>query len=129
MRNKWDGLGPNDILLEVQLKVRQEISTNCWLCVIYVLSAKILLVPPNKKCLWRYLIIQFSNIAIAVAIVERAITIRRAVEKRSHESKYKNRYKKRSKRGKSDNFCYLKVGRAITKYSDIKSYFAYWRHY
>ena len=61
MRNKWDGLGPNDLLLEVQLKVRQEISTNCWLYVIYVLSAKILLVHPKSEIIMVLSIYSLEN--------------------------------------------------------------------
>ena len=61
MRNKWDGLGPNDLLLQVQLKVRQDISTNCWFHVIYVLSAKILLVPPKSEIIMVLSIYSLEN--------------------------------------------------------------------
>ena len=53
---------------------------------------------------------------IAIAIVGRAITISEAIQKRSHELVYK----KLSKEIKSDNFCYRKVGRAITLQGEIE---------
>ena len=50
---------------------------------------------------------------IAIAIVGRAITIEKSMEKRSHESCTKQ-ILELAKEIKSDNFCYYKVGRAIT---------------
>ena len=57
---------------------------------------------------------------IAVAIFGRAITIWEAIQKRSHEPIYKTNKKNWSKEIKSDNFCYRKVGRAITKWWAIE---------
>ena len=48
------------------------------------------------------------------------ITILKAIKKRSHEPIYITNKKKLSKRIKSDNFCYRKVGRGITKWGAIE---------
>ena len=53
---------------------------------------------------------------IAVTIVGRVIAVWEAIKKRSHEPIL---YKNLSKEVKSDNFCYRKVGRAITKWGAI----------
>ena len=53
-------------------------------------------------------------------LVEKAITLRRAIQKRSRESMINTDTKKRWKEVKSDNFCYSKVGRAITLWGAIE---------
>jgi hypothetical protein len=57
---------------------------------------------------------------IAVAIDKRSITIWEVIQKRSHEPIYKIYKKKLRKEIKSDNFCYCKVRRAITKWGAIE---------
>ena len=58
--------------------------------------------------------------SIAVAIVGRGKTIEREMEKRSHKQRSKTETKNWSKEVKSDNFCYHKVGRVITKWEAIE---------
>ena len=42
------------------------------------------------------------------------------MEKRSHKQGFKTETKKLSREVKSDNFCYRKDGRAITKWGEIE---------
>ena len=64
--------------------------------------------------------IAFKNVKERQLLVGRAKTIERAMEKRSHKKKVQNRDNKLSKEVKSDNFCYRKVGRAISKWGAIE---------
>ena len=68
----------------------------------------------------------------ATTIAGEAITIWEAIQKRSHEPIYKTHTKK-SKEIKSDNLCYRKAGRVITRWGAIEKspilLLQYWKNY
>ena len=70
--------------------------------------------------LTNYLFFQYCNSNIELfSIAPCKVIVKEAMKKRKHESKYKT-IQKLSKDVMSDNFCYLKVGRAITKWGAIE---------
>ena len=87
------------------------------LCILFCISSLLFFDGPLSKVHFKGDSAKRKRVTtIAIAIVGRAITIWEAIQKRILQNSYKNL----SKEIKSDNFCYRKVGRTITKWGTIE---------